>query len=525
MYKIIILAITLAAQHIHCMESLVSNANQINNQEPITLVSKEGISFKLHKNFVNRSPVLKTMLASSMKEAKSSTVHLKDMDTNTLATIQLLLQVGETQRTNILQALVTKKNSNEIQSLTDAAHCLDIDELLKTRSTLPIIQEVCNNVLSVIEIPCKKLTGHSKAVRKIIIDDDYLINGSDDGSIRIWNKHTGQCLQELIGHGKITYLVMNDDYLISGCNLGSIRIWHKRSGKLLHELYGHRSDISGLIIDGDLLISGSDDKTIRIWNKNTGACTHILNDHEDTIKSIEIDGDYIISASRDGIRKWNKYTGECMKIADCCSFGSPNSIKYGQYSISSPVSNILHSHKNISIRIWNEKEGSKTIRQLGYDTNVGPAVKVVSSCLVDNDCLIAGYNVYDAYDHKYDNPILIWDLSIYKEFENFIQRELPIVYAKLLYQFDAYPDNAYAKVLHLFSDNDMIQKQEDLLNHFLETIQTNWGDKVMEVVKETLLSSVRNKQQIGSLRDYLPRLEFTLLGVAGLLALITFTKK
>ena len=71
----------------------------------------------------------------------------------------------------------------------------------------------------------------------------FVVSGSDDKTVRIWETATGKCLQ--IIERSFRFRVM--EYAISS--------------------------------DDKFIVSGSDDKTVRIWEAETGKCLKILEGH------------------------------------------------------------------------------------------------------------------------------------------------------------------------------------------------------------------------------------------------------
>ena len=60
-------------------------------------------------------------------------------------------------------------------------------------------------------------------------DNKYIITGSDDKLVRIWNLKDGKCIRELEYHKHyvLSICVTNDGkYIISGGSLGYIAIWN-----------------------------------------------------------------------------------------------------------------------------------------------------------------------------------------------------------------------------------------------------------------------------------------------------------
>lgn len=156
----------------------------------------------------------------------------------------------------------------------------------------------------------KTLKGHTDSITCLELieydnnDNDLLFSGSIDKTIKIWNLNTGEVLQTLVGHsGTVTSLVLvNKSYLISGSEDNSILVWEldftnnnfKTVGKFFATLTGHSGPITALKISykGEL-ISASKDSTIKFWNIKTGICLKTL-DNIQKIGSVLITNDKIL---------------------------------------------------------------------------------------------------------------------------------------------------------------------------------------------------------------------------------------
>ena len=127
------------------------------------------------------------------------------------------------------------------------------------------------------------LYGHQSAVYSISIspDNQYLISGSYDTTIRLWNLHTKTCFGVYKGHfcpilcvkfSPITH------YFASGACDKTARLWSINSGGALRIFVGHLSDVE--LVDfhpnGLYLLTSANDKTIRMWIIKTGECCRIF---------------------------------------------------------------------------------------------------------------------------------------------------------------------------------------------------------------------------------------------------------
>ncbi len=64
----------------------------------------------------------------------------------------------------------------------------------------------------------------------------------------------------------------NDKYIISGSSDNSIKIWERETGSEIKTLIGHSGGVTSIAVSKDekYIISGSYDKFIIIWELETG---------------------------------------------------------------------------------------------------------------------------------------------------------------------------------------------------------------------------------------------------------------
>lgn len=70
-------------------------------------------------------------------------------------------------------------------------------------------------------------------------------------------------------------------YVLTGSRDKTIRLWDAQSGQCLKSITGHDNWIRALVFhpNGKYFLSASDDKTIRIWEIATGRCTKTIEAH------------------------------------------------------------------------------------------------------------------------------------------------------------------------------------------------------------------------------------------------------
>ncbi|CAJ1438343.1 unnamed protein product [Effrenium voratum] len=166
------------------------------------------------------------------------------------------------------------------------------------------------------------LRGHTRLVRAVAADFGRLraVSGSSDKSLKVWDLGTGECLHTLRGHTRIVWSVAADfDRLraVSGSTDHTLKVWDLGTGQCLHTLRGHAGSVSSVAADFGRLraMSGSGDGTLKVWDLGTGECLHTLQGHAGSVSSVAADFGRLraMSGSGDGTLKvWDLGTGECL---------------------------------------------------------------------------------------------------------------------------------------------------------------------------------------------------------------------
>ena len=151
-------------------------------------------------------------------------------------------------------------------------------------------------------------------------DRRYLLSGSSDETIRMWNVQNGQCLQKFGGRaGIIKSLAWSIDQrrFLSGSDDYKIRLWDVAAGGCLQELGGHRGPITALAWSGDqrLVLSGSTEKNMLLWDLKTGKVIREF-ESQSLVRSIvwSADQECALTGSDDGkVKLWNIKNGQCLQ--------------------------------------------------------------------------------------------------------------------------------------------------------------------------------------------------------------------
>ena len=85
----------------------------------------------------------------------------------------------------------------------------------------------------------KTLDSHSRGIACVEYDGEYIVSGSSDQSIKVWNATTGECIHTLLGHTDLVRTLQLDSKtktIVSGSYDGSLKIWGLEDGKLQRTL-------------------------------------------------------------------------------------------------------------------------------------------------------------------------------------------------------------------------------------------------------------------------------------------------
>ena len=119
-------------------------------------------------------------------------------------------------------------------------------------------------------------------------DGRYVLSGSSDKTLRLWEVATGKELRRFEGHsGRVCSVAFSPDgrYVLSGSRDKTIRLWEVATGKELRRFEGHSSWVISVAFspDGRYILSGSEDRTLRLWEVATGKELRRFEGHSDYV--------------------------------------------------------------------------------------------------------------------------------------------------------------------------------------------------------------------------------------------------
>ncbi|KAF9161443.1 Serine/threonine-protein kinase smu1 [Mortierella sp. AD011] len=119
-------------------------------------------------------------------------------------------------------------------------------------------------------------------------DSEMLASGAQDGKIKVWKIQTGQCLRRYspAHQGGVTSVCFSPDgtQILSASFDLTIRLHGLKSGKMLREFRGHTSFVNhaSFSLDGFQVMSSSSDGTVKIWDYKTANCLRSFTPHDGT---------------------------------------------------------------------------------------------------------------------------------------------------------------------------------------------------------------------------------------------------
>ncbi|KAI0131013.1 WD40 repeat-like protein [Daldinia grandis] len=116
--------------------------------------------------------------------------------------------------------------------------------------------------------------GHNECIYSLQYNPEYLVSGSRDRTLRIWNLRTRRLIRPpLIGHqGSVLCLQFDsdpeEDLIVSGSSDSDVILWKFSTGEIIQRLKkAHRESVLNVKFDKRILVTCSKDKTIKIFNR------------------------------------------------------------------------------------------------------------------------------------------------------------------------------------------------------------------------------------------------------------------
>lgn len=233
---------------------------------------------------------------------------------------------------------------------------------------------------------------NSKGVYCLQYDDQKIVSGLRDNTIKIWDRKTLDCIQVLTGHtGSVLCFQYDENVIITGSSDSTVRVWAVNTGEMLNTIIHHCEAVLHLRFSDGMMVTCSKDRSIAVWDMHSPteiSIRRVLVGHRAAVNVVDFDQKYIVSASGDRtIKVWNTSTCEFVRTLT----GHKRGIACLQYRDRLVVS----GSSDNTIRLW-DVECNVCLRVLeGHE-------ELVRCIRFDNKRIVSG---------AYDGKIKVWDLQ------------------------------------------------------------------------------------------------------------------
>jgi len=159
------------------------------------------------------------------------------------------------------------------------------------------------------------LTGHKSAVLDLhwSRDSGVIYSASADMHIASWNVETGERIRRHVGHEEVINCIdvskRGEEFLVSGSDDGYIGIWDPRAKQAMDFIETSYPVTAVCLAEaGNELYSGGIDNDIRVWDLRMKKESYALTGHTDTVTSLALspDSQTLLSNSHDStVRTWD----------------------------------------------------------------------------------------------------------------------------------------------------------------------------------------------------------------------------
>ncbi|XP_069337987.1 F-box and WD repeat domain containing protein 10B isoform X3 [Eulemur rufifrons] len=145
--------------------------------------------------------------------------------------------------------------------------------------------------------------GHAGSVRALFLceEENFLLSGSYDLSIRYWDLKSGSCVRIFNGHqGTITCIDLYKNRIASGARDCQVKEWDLDTGKCL-KTFKHKDPILATRINDTYIVSSCERGIVKVWHVAMAQLVKTLSGHQGAVKCLFFDEWHILSGSADGL--------------------------------------------------------------------------------------------------------------------------------------------------------------------------------------------------------------------------------
>ncbi len=137
-------------------------------------------------------------------------------------------------------------------------------------------------------------------------DGRWIVSGSTDRLVRVWDLKATKCIQTHAGHGEAVLgvaIAPDAQVAASAGQDGTVRLWDLVGAKELATLQDHRGRVSAVALDSarGVVVSAGEDTVVRIWDLKSGQVARRLAGHTRPVTALAISPErgLVVSAGAD----------------------------------------------------------------------------------------------------------------------------------------------------------------------------------------------------------------------------------
>jgi WD40 repeat protein len=252
---------------------------------------------------------------------------------------------------------------------------------------------------------CVKVLEHGSPVHAIALsaDGSRLLSGTADGKIHRWDTNTFEDRVIYQNSGPVNCLACDGDFsrTVWGGDSGELTLWDLQSGTG-RPLAGHSRPIMAVAMtaDGRYAASGAADGEIRHWDLSQAACLRTWTHEPDSICAVALDGNgqRVYSGCREGsgnydvldrsVQIWDARDGVLLKQL------TGHADRVLSLAVSPDGSRLLSSGSDYTLRLWEPQLATAKASDLIYIAGI--------------QALPGGLRCLSASD---DGSVCLWDLA------------------------------------------------------------------------------------------------------------------
>jgi len=308
------------------------------------------------------------------------------------------------------------------------------------------------------------LNGHTDSVYCCQFDENKLITGSRDRTIRVWDMKTYKCVKVIGGpsnrpsantpnqldthkemvvshpsmngtpegdsiyhipadyhEASILCLQYDDTIMVTGSSDHTCIVWDITGENYIPitRLAGHSAGVLDVALDDNYIISCSKDATIQVWDRKTYRPIKKLQGHRGPVNAVQLRGNLLVSASGDGVAKlWNLESGVCIKEFPSQDRGLA-AVEFSddaKYVLAGGNDHVVYKFDALNGQLLHtSSKHAGLVRSLFLDAHNG---RVISGSY-DQSIRIADYHTGDIFGY-YENWTTSWILSAKSDYRRVV---------------------------------------------------------------------------------------------------------